>query len=103
MSALCEIDNSKTRADCLGEIADFVPDEQLPGFWRLILDDKSALVRARLVSQEFHRMQPAFWPEAEKFATSSDDADSTDWYSKYFRNSEFVARVALLHKLTSVL
>jgi len=101
VSALCEIDNSKTRGDSLGEIADFVPDEQLPAFWRVILDDKSVLVRAMLASQEFHRMQPEFWPEAEEVATSSDQADSTDWYSKYFKNYESVARVALLHKLTS--
>jgi hypothetical protein len=101
VSALCEIDNSKTRGDSLGEIADFVPDEQLPAFWRVILGDKSVLVRARLASQEFHRMQPEFWPEAERVATSSDQADSTDWYSKYFKNYESVARVALLHKLTS--
>lgn len=102
VSALCEIDNSKTRADCLSEIADLVPDEQLPAFWRLILDDKSALVRATLMSQEFHRMQPEFWPEAEKLAHSSGEADSTSWDSKYFKNYEAVARVALLHKLTSI-
>lgn len=103
LNAFSEIDNSKIRADCLSEIADFVPDEQLPAFWDMVFADKSRLVREMLVSREFHRMQREFWPAAIELATCTyDAADSTDFYATYFKNDESVARVTLLHKLTSV-